>query len=117
MKYLVTIILFSLSLLACTGDCMSCHPKLVSNIDKDQRHKPMLTCIKCHPADPSSTAECGDECFSCHKASEIYKTKIKEHQVIQSCIDCHEADNDKIFNPLNSFDQSNKESLEDFLVR
>lgn len=77
----------------------------------------MLTCIQCHPADPSSTAECGDKCFSCHTASKIYKTKIKEHDVIQSCIDCHEADNNKIFNPINTFNESKQDSLESFLIK
>jgi len=117
MKFLYIIFVFSFSLLACTGDCMSCHPKLIPTIDKDERHKPMLTCIKCHPAESNNTAECGDDCFSCHPMSKIYATKIKQHLVIQNCIDCHEADNEKLFDASGHFDQSKQESLKDFLIK
>ena len=117
MKYITLILIFTYSLLACTGDCLTCHPKLVPTINEDLRHKPMLTCINCHSEEPNAMAECGDQCFSCHKASDIYKTKVKEHDVIQSCIDCHEADNEKLFDNSTSFNQSKKESLKDFLIK
>ena len=80
--------LFS-TLFACTGDCLTCHPKLVPTIEEDARHKPMLTCIKCHSADPNSMAECGSECFACHPVEKIEKVDVEEHKVIRECRDCH----------------------------
>lgn len=77
------------SLLACTGDCLTCHPKLVPTIEKDARHKPMLTCIKCHSANPNAMAECGSDCFACHPVEKIEKVDVKEHKVIRGCRDCH----------------------------
>lgn len=53
------------------------------------RHKPMLTCIKCHSADPNKMADCGSDCFACHSAEKIEKANITEHKVIRGCRDCH----------------------------
>lgn len=116
MKYIVTLLIFTLSLLACTGDCMSCHPKLIPTIHEDERHRPMLTCINCHSAEPSAMAECGDDCFSCHPMSKINKPNIKEHDVIQGCRDCHVGQNEKLFDTMTPFDQSSGDSLKDFLI-
>ena len=116
MKYLLLILLLTFSAFACTGDCMACHPKLVPTINEDERHKPMLTCINCHPADPSSTAECGDKCFSCHSAAKIHAVKVKEHNIIQTCIDCHTTSKNKVFDTTETFDQSKKDSLRDFFI-
>lgn len=80
---------FSYALLACTGDCLTCHPKLVPTIEQDARHKPMLTCINCHGADPNAMAECGSECFACHPVEKIEKAGVEEHKVIRGCRDCH----------------------------
>lgn len=117
MKYIIILLSFTLSLLACTGDCMSCHPKLIPTINEDERHKPMLTCINCHPADASSTAECGDRCFECHSAAKIHAVKVKEHDIIQTCIDCHKTGKDKIFDAFDGFNQSKQDSLKDFFVK
>lgn len=117
MKYLLYMILFSVSLLACTGDCMSCHPKLVPTINEDERHKPMLTCINCHSADPNKMADCGADCFACHSMTKIYEANVKEHDVIQSCRDCHVKAKEKLFDTSNSFNQSQVESMKDFLLK
>jgi hypothetical protein len=117
MKYFTLILLLAYSLLACTGDCLTCHPKLVPTINEDLRHKPMLTCIKCHSAEPSKMAECGDDCFSCHPMSKINKANVREHDVIQKCRDCHVGEDEKIFDNSILFDQSKKESLKDFLTK
>ena len=116
MKYLLLITLFFLSLLACTGDCLTCHPKLIPTINEDLRHKPMLTCIKCHSPEVNKMAECGSDCFACHPMSKINKANVKEHSVIQACRDCHVGADEKILDPLNPFDQSIKENLKDFLI-
>ena len=117
MKYLTSILFFTFSLFACTGDCLTCHPKLVPTINVDVRHMPMLTCIKCHSAEPNTMAECGDDCFSCHPMSKINKPDIREHDVIQSCVDCHVGQKEKLFDTSTSFDQSHVETLKDFLVK
>lgn len=73
----------------CTGDCMTCHPALLKNIDADKRHKPMTMCIKCHSADPAKMAECGSDCFACHPVAKIEGVRVAEHAVIRECRDCH----------------------------
>ena len=117
MKYLTLIALFCISIFACTGDCLTCHPKLIPTINEDLRHKPMLTCINCHSAEASKMAECGSDCFACHPMSKINKANVKEHDVIQACRDCHVGADEKMFDTLNPFDQSTKETLKDFLVK
>lgn len=117
MKYIILILFFVVSIFACTGDCMSCHPKLVPTIDKDLRHKPMLTCINCHLADPNKMADCGADCFGCHPMSKIYKAKVKEHEIIQECRDCHVGAKEKLFDVATSFDQSSKDTLKDYIIR
>lgn len=116
MKYFILIFFFTISLFACTGDCLTCHPKLIPTIQEDLRHKPMLTCIKCHSAEPNTMAECGDDCFSCHTMAKINKPNIREHDVIQGCRDCHVGENEKLFDTSTPFNQSKKESLKDFLI-
>jgi len=117
MKHLILLTLFSLSLFACTGDCLTCHPKLVPTINTDLRHKPMLTCINCHSADPNSMAECGDDCFSCHPMEKINKANVREHDVIQACRDCHVGEKEKLFDISKSLDQSHPDTLKGFLIK
>ena len=117
MKYILTLLLFTYTLLACTGDCLTCHPKLLPTINEDLRHKPMLTCINCHSAEPNAMAECGDDCFACHPMSKINKANVREHDVIQKCRDCHVGEKEKLFDISTSFDQSHTNSLKDFLIK
>ena len=117
MKYLIALTFFTFSLLACTGDCLTCHPKLVPTIDTDLRHKPMLGCIKCHSAEPNSMAECGDDCFGCHPISKINAANVSEHDIIQTCVDCHVNADAELFDISNNFNQSSKKSLKDFLTQ
>ena len=90
MKKFIVLILFSTLtyLFACSGDCLSCHPKLEKNIQQDERHKPMLGCISCHK-DNTRMSECGDDCFSCHDIKKIETSGVEEHTVIRTCRDCH----------------------------
>jgi len=89
MKLVSLLLTLHIVLFACTGDCLTCHPNLVPKIDTDERHKPMLTCINCHSANPNSMADCGSDCFACHPISKINGLGVKEHEVIQGCRDCH----------------------------
>ncbi|MBU1657910.1 hypothetical protein KKG72_02525 [bacterium] len=117
MKHIIAVALFCFSLFACTGDCLSCHPDLVPTINEDDRHRPMLTCISCHSADPNKMADCGADCFACHSMKKINGAGVKEHDVIQGCRDCHVGADEKLFDISNTFNQSNKESLKDFLLQ
>ena len=115
MNTLISIVLLASSLLACTGDCLTCHPKLVPTIDTDIRHKPMLGCIKCHSAEPNAMAECGDDCFSCHPMQKINDANVSAHDVIQTCVDCHVNADKKLLDISNQHNQSHRESLKEFL--
>jgi hypothetical protein len=89
----------------------------VPTINEDERHKPMLTCINCHSADPNSMAECGDDCFSCHPMSKINDANVREHDVIQKCRDCHVGEKEKLFDISNMPNQSHPDTLKDFLTK
>ena len=115
MRYIFIVLLFVASSLACTGDCLTCHPKLVPTIDTDKRHKPMLTCIRCHSAKPNAMAECGDDCFGCHPIAKINGANVREHDVIQTCVDCHVNADKELLDISNTHNQSQSDSLKGFL--
>ncbi|MDA3945700.1 MAG: hypothetical protein PF439_03355 [Helicobacteraceae bacterium] len=117
MKKIVALFLFlTFSLMACTGDCLTCHPSLEKNILTDLRHKPMLSCINCHSAVPSSMAECGSDCFACHPMEKI-NNGVLEHEVIQECKDCHVKMKQELLDITKTLDQSHvQEPLRDFLL-
>ncbi len=115
MKFLFFITFLSFSLFACTGDCLTCHPKLVPTINEDMRHRSMLTCINCHSANPNKMADCGSDCFACHSMKKINAANVREHDVIQECRDCHVGKDEKLFNPSSAWNQSQESSLKDFL--
>jgi hypothetical protein len=89
MKTVFILLIGLVPLLGCTGDCMTCHPALLKTINTDLRHKPMLTCIKCHSADPAKMGDCGSDCFACHPIAKIEGAHVAEHVVIRECRDCH----------------------------
>ena len=115
-RIIAVISFFVLSLIACTGDCLTCHPKLVPTIDSDERHKPMLTCIECHSPEPNSMAECGDDCFGCHSISKIESAGVAEHMVIRECRDCHVEKANEIMRALNYDSQSKRDSIRELLL-
>lgn len=115
MKLFILFLIFTFSLQACTGDCLTCHPKLVPTIKVDVRHMPMLGCIECHSAEPNTMAECGDDCFGCHPMSKINAADVRQHDVIQTCVDCHVNADKELLDISNTYDQSRGESLKDFL--
>ncbi len=118
MKYLLSLLFITTtSLMACTGDCLTCHPKLIPTINEDLRHKPMLTCINCHSADPNSMAECGSDCFGCHPVEKIEKADVKEHDIIRTCRDCHLEMENEALDITGISGQSTQKPLKDFLLQ
>ncbi len=116
-KALFTLLLFTFSLFACTGDCLTCHPALVPTINEDERHKPMLTCIECHSPEVNTMSECGSDCFACHPIDKIEKNNIKEHRIIRGCRDCHvQLKKEMLQAPLNE-GQSTQKPLSEFLLQ
>jgi hypothetical protein len=105
------------AVLACTGDCLTCHPKLVPMINEDLRHKPMLTCINCHSANPDAMSECGSDCFGCHSIEKIEKPNIKEHSVIRECRDCHLQMQESALDITAPLGQSHQKPLKEFLLQ
>lgn len=95
--------LFS-ALIACTGDCASCH----FNIDfKDSRHSVMLNCKVCHTDEKLKDTPmgnfCGQDCFECHDIRKINAMPIQEHLALNTCISCHKKIDKKLnpnINPL-----------------
>ncbi len=110
-KFVVIMLMLTAGLLACTGDCMTCHPNLVPTIEEDTRHKPMLTCITCHSANPNAMADCGSDCFACHPVTKINGLGIKEHDVIQGCRDCHVKMKEELFGIPSKGQSTLKDSL------
>lgn len=88
MKYFFASLFLVGNLLACSGDCLSCHPKLEATILSDKRHSPMLTCVQCHKNESAGMSACGKDCFSCHPIEKI-APDVPEHDVIQQCANCH----------------------------
>ena len=116
MKSLITLLTLLFLLHADMGNCLTCHPKLLSNIQADERHRPMKTCIKCHTPSESDVLECGEKCFSCHTQKDLQIDEIKEHLVFEECRKCHVDAINELFDTTNTFDQSHQESLKDFLI-
>lgn len=98
---------------ACSGDCLSCHPSLAETILTDARHKPMLTCKRCHAEEEGGMSECGKDCFSCHDIEKIDKS-VREHDVIESCRNCHMNMPVKLQSQQNS--SSDRDSMYDLLL-
>jgi hypothetical protein len=115
MKLLFLFLVALLPLWGCTGDCMTCHPALLKNIDNDMRHKPMATCIKCHTANPEKMGDCGSDCFACHPVAKIEGVRVKEHAVIRECRDCHMKLKAALQVDAVAQGQSVKPTLRDFL--
>ncbi len=111
MKTVIFLWGLTMAFFACTGDCLTCHPNLATTIKEDKRHKPMMTCINCHSADPNSMADCGSDCFACHPMSKINGLGIKEHEVIQGCRDCHVALKQELYGISEKGQSTLKETL------
>ncbi len=82
-------------LYACSGDCASCHPKILDkkgNLNKD--HKRLATCKKCHDAKSMENVDmgeggCGQDCWECHSMKKVANSSLLEHKVLNDCKNCH----------------------------
>lgn len=110
------LVLVTTTLFACTGDCLTCHPTLLATIQDDERHKPMLTCIECHSADPESMSECGSDCFACHPVEKIEKVDVKAHMTIRACRDCHLKLEKALISIKPKSGQSHQQTLKELLL-
>ncbi|MDR2905357.1 MAG: hypothetical protein LBU73_05350 [Helicobacteraceae bacterium] len=84
-RILIFLTLFSAAL-ACSGDCLSCHPKLSGEIGRDLDHKTLSACVLCHKDVENPKAECGGNCLSCHV--KVGK-ETREHGALEGCKICH----------------------------
>lgn len=90
-------------LLACSGDCASCHYNLNYN---DMKHNIMLNCKTCHTDEKLSKLNmqesCGQDCFACHNIDKINNIKNKEHVALNNCIECHTSLKNSLKEMLNN---------------
>ncbi|WP_456479142.1 hypothetical protein [Nautilia sp.] len=102
--------------LACSSNCLECHPKLKPlEYDKNNKyykeHHFLITCTKCHPNhSEKAMSECGADCFDCHSREKLINTPIPEHQKLKTCTKCHKDTLKDIIpqNPANNFLNFNK---------
>jgi formate-dependent nitrite reductase cytochrome c552 subunit len=116
MKIAAFLSIMYIGLLACTGDCLTCHPGLLPTIEQDERHKPMMGCIECHSPDPNAMADCGSDCFACHPVEKIEKVPVEAHRVIRDCRDCHMKMQEELFGARPETGQSRQPDLKEFLL-
>jgi len=86
---------FSVHLIACSSNCLQCHPKL-KPLEQNpsnkyyKEHHFLISCTKCHPNhNEKSMDKCGADCFECHNRNKIVNTPIPEHQKLSTCTKCH----------------------------
>lgn len=105
MRVVVFLSFFISLILACSGDCASCHFKL--DYKSDERHKSMLECKSCHTEEKMNAIEmggCGQDCFACHSPQKLQNPSLsKEHGMIPQCIECHKGLQKQLFDPQNLF--------------
>ncbi len=93
MRILLVIIFLNISLFACEGDCMACHPGLLKDGKLDKKHQVLKTCVTCHTKEQMSKIDmgggCGQDCWECHDVKKVAASGIKEHAGLEQCITCH----------------------------
>ncbi len=94
MKNVILLLFFiKLSLFACEGDCISCHPGLLKNGKFDKEHEVLKSCVTCHTKEQMSKidmgAGCGQDCWECHDVKKVSTSGVKEHEGLDRCIECH----------------------------
>lgn len=104
-KVLFVITLFISVLIACTGDCISCHPVLKESINKPH-HIILKSCISCHKDNAGPVNECGGDCFECHPRQKLINSNRVEHQEIIKCKECH-IDKSDLLNQRKQLNNSN----------
>ncbi len=84
----LAIVLGWIPLLACSGDCLACHPALAKSIDAPH-HRVIERCIACHKGRSTGAASCGSDCFDCHDRRKLARSALPEHRAIVGCARCH----------------------------
>jgi hypothetical protein len=109
LKKTLCFMLFTAFVLACSSNCLECHPKLKQlEYNKTNKyykeHHFLITCTKCHPNHPSKGMdECGADCFDCHSRQKLINTPVPEHQKLSTCTKCHKD----TLQQINPFQQNN----------
>jgi hypothetical protein len=98
----ISLFIFNMSLNACEGDCVVCHPKLVQEDGKlDKDHEVLITCKTCHTQEEMEKIDmgsgCGQDCWDCHDIKKVTASNVAEHRGLQKCIDCHITLNKNMF--------------------
>lgn len=117
--FVSVLLLCTVDLFACSGDCIKCHPVLTKNNGFDQDHKILNSCKQCHidgtqiatqkdPLKPfiitkkkdrakESHVECGADCWQCHDIKKVALVDIQEHKELPKCIKCHTTLDKQLF--------------------
>ncbi len=110
----------NISLSACEGDCVMCHPKLIKKDGKmDKDHAILVTCKTCHTQEEMEKIDmgsgCGQDCWDCHDIKKVTASKVKEHNNLQKCIDCHVTLDKNMFGGATGTAFSNLGTLDDLV--
>ena len=110
----------NISLSACEGDCVMCHPKLIKKDGKmDKDHAILVTCKTCHTQEEMEKIDmgsgCGQDCWDCHDIKKVTASKVKQHNNLQKCIDCHVTLDKNMFGGATGTAFSNLGTLDDLV--
>jgi len=110
----------NISLSACEGDCVMCHPKLIKKDGKmDKDHAILVKCKVCHTQEEMEKIDmgsgCGQDCWDCHDIKKVTASKVKEHNNLQKCIDCHVTLDKNMFGGATGTAFSNLGTLDDLV--
>jgi hypothetical protein len=121
MKKIIVFLFLGSLLLACEGDCMKCHPRLLKDNQLDKDHKVLTTCIECHQPTNDDLSKmgalCGQDCWDCHSIAKVQQVVTPSHMVLDACIKCHVKLKKDSFGNLKLFSspQMTSPSLKQFL--
>ncbi len=104
MKNIIIFLFFTSLAFACSGDCASCHPKLVDEKGnyKQAQHKKLILCKSCHSAENMEKVDmgdggCGQDCWECHSLKKVASSGIAAHNYLSTCEQCHKKNDTKEF--------------------
>ena len=110
----------NMSVSACEGDCVMCHPKLIKENGKmDEDHAILVSCKTCHTQEDMAKIDmgsgCGQDCWDCHDIKKVTASKVKQHNGLQKCIDCHVTLDKNMFGGATGTAFSNLSTLDDLV--
>ncbi|PID47180.1 MAG: hypothetical protein CR967_05360 [Proteobacteria bacterium] len=114
MKIFALVILFATLIFACSGDCVSCHSKLLDKNGKmTTGHEKLVSCKSCHNEKSMENinmgeASCGQDCWECHSMKKVSQSGVKAHEILAECEQCHKNPSKTLIKSLqNKSDLSN----------